>query len=364
MATPKKQLVSFSASNSTSKYAAALEFERGDTRDQDNDWETETNVSEMDETRKELEDLQIRTIFSLVEDLEIEVGSKTMQKKLLFITNKQARKFDFTNISQVLTAMDITPAPQLVINLMPSGPQQEPFADSLEGPGDGTREVIADFHMHGETSKADLERTELNIMLFLQQCVLPVAIQTNAVVFMHHDACAMSDAFSELCEHQQEKMGGTLPFTTICVTDAYAVHAASAIPGSVSHALRHRSKRWKEHSAKVNGATETAMGPQHVAWNAADLPGGCTHNIVVDAVTRGKIDWGPKELFKNTFMRELQSSVLLFCCCSLTISICLCHRAAIRRATEPRDSNLWMVWPIRSADISRLCGAAAPAASP
>jgi hypothetical protein len=85
MATPKKQSVSFSASNSTSKYAAALEFEQGDTRDQDNDWETETNISEIDDTRKQLEDLQVESIFSLVEDLEIDIGSKTMKKKLLFI---------------------------------------------------------------------------------------------------------------------------------------------------------------------------------------------------------------------------------------------------------------------------------------
>jgi hypothetical protein len=93
MATPKKQLVSFSfsASNSTSKYAAALEFERGDTRDQDNDWEKETNISEIDDTRKQLEYLQVESIFSLVEDLKIDIGSKTMKKKLLFITiNRRA----------------------------------------------------------------------------------------------------------------------------------------------------------------------------------------------------------------------------------------------------------------------------------
>ena len=48
-------------------------------------------------TRVRLEDLQIRTIFSLVEEIEIDLGGHAARKQLLFVTNKQARLFDFAS---------------------------------------------------------------------------------------------------------------------------------------------------------------------------------------------------------------------------------------------------------------------------
>jgi hypothetical protein len=269
---------------------------------------------EMDDTKKQLEELQIRTIFSLVEPLEIEINAKPMHKKLLFITNKQARKFDFSNMSYFLQAMDITPRPQLVINLLPSLWRAEnegsfPLCGCLKKNDDATRKLILDFGFHTEAGKKELEAAGLNVMLFLQHCVLPVAIQTNALVLMHGDECVLSTAFSELCAAQQEKMGGKLPFTPLCIFSGIGLEQASSVPGTVAHAVRLKSKRWIEYGTKLGLATEASFGSQHAYHDCDDLPAGCTHYIIVDCVTSGRNDWGPRDLFKNTFMQRLASEL-------------------------------------------------------
>jgi hypothetical protein len=81
------------------QYSSSLDFEQQGDKNADQ-WDTgskSTSATEMDDTKNghehtknQLEELQIRTIFSLVEPLEIEVNAKTMHKKLLFITNKRA----------------------------------------------------------------------------------------------------------------------------------------------------------------------------------------------------------------------------------------------------------------------------------
>jgi hypothetical protein len=75
-------------------------------------------------TRKDLEDLQIQTIYSLVEPTPVEVNGNSMMPKLLFLTNHQCRQLDLSNLEKFTQAMDINPPPKLVINLLPSNARQ------------------------------------------------------------------------------------------------------------------------------------------------------------------------------------------------------------------------------------------------
>ena len=50
----------------------------------------------------------------------IEVDGGDVHKVLLYLTNKQARKFNFDDIDKVMTALDIVPRPKLVIKLFES----------------------------------------------------------------------------------------------------------------------------------------------------------------------------------------------------------------------------------------------------
>jgi hypothetical protein len=200
--------------------------------------------------------------------------------------------------------MDITPRPQLVINLLPSMWRQDGPAGSLLRDDRETREMLIELNRYGELGKEELDQAHLNVMLFLQRCVLPVAIQTNALVLMHSSECVLAKAFSELCAAQQEKMGGQLPFTTLCVFRGIGMEGPSTTPGTVAQALRQKSRRWKEQANKCRMAAEDHE-PQHVYHEQMDLPIGCTHYIIVDCVTLGHGDSGPRDLFKNSFTQRL-----------------------------------------------------------
>ena len=121
--------------------------------------------------REELEKLQIKTIFSLVEDLEVDFDYKPRKKKLLFITNKQAREIDLTNIWLVLEAMDVKPEPQLVINLLPSCQghfHPRMCAGAFWGGNKACRKNMLKYSLHGEKSPEDVNATDLNVLMFLQ----------------------------------------------------------------------------------------------------------------------------------------------------------------------------------------------------
>jgi hypothetical protein len=229
-------------------------------------------ASEMDETRRQLEDLQIRTIFSLVEDIVIDVGGQNARKQLLFITNKQARQFDFANVTKVLQAMDVTPAPQLVINLFPSF--AFPFndgspRDALGGHFLKKQSGVLDFHIHAERCAQDVHATDMKLMQCLEECVLPVAVQTNALVLVYSDECSLAHAFGALCAAESQKWGGRLPFTVMCIVSGVPIRQASRVEGTVTHALAVRSKRWKERAGAIDTAAESCFGDEGIGQGTA-----------------------------------------------------------------------------------------------
>jgi hypothetical protein len=54
-----------------------------------------------------LQKIKIKTMYDLVEDITIEVEGRTMQKKLIFLTSRQAQQFEFSNMVKVLSILDI-----------------------------------------------------------------------------------------------------------------------------------------------------------------------------------------------------------------------------------------------------------------
>ena len=63
---------------------------------------------------------QIKTIYTLVEDVTVEHGGAGLHKKLLFLTNKQARAMNVSDMDRIFNALEIAPRPKLVVNLFGS----------------------------------------------------------------------------------------------------------------------------------------------------------------------------------------------------------------------------------------------------
>jgi hypothetical protein len=288
--------------------------------------------------KRQLEDLQIKTIFSLVEHLDIEVGGLASEKKLLFLTNNQARKFDFTNIERVLQAMDISPMPvstsvvnhvivsgsltdssvlrpqQLVINLFTSfnycfqsSPAKWGLMGHFRSPNSGSGTIT--HKLHAELDDGAVDDTDIRLVRFLQECVLPVAVQTNALVLVHSDGCSLSHAFSQLCASETQKNGGSLPFTVMCISSVFSVHAQSNTPGSTAYALKQSSRRWRDSHHAVHQCATAGHGDEWSAFTADDIPFGATHNIIVDGITNGKMDYSARNLFKNALVQRISEDL-------------------------------------------------------
>ena len=121
----------------------------------------------------------------LVEDVTV----SACPTKLLFITNQQASELKLKGVDYFCLAMDIRPRPQFVINL------QNSKATWPKGCRTQTH-----WKQHNRTFKNDepwiradcynaeigglegIKATDRRLATFLKQCVLPLAVRTNALV--------------------------------------------------------------------------------------------------------------------------------------------------------------------------------------
>ena len=141
------------------------------------------------------------------------------------------------------------------------------------------------------------------IATFLQECVLPVAIQTQALVITHISDCALSAAWSRCCKAYAATVNGQLPFSVVNFTTAGWLQTASQTAGTMAYQIKRGSKRWQDASAKI----ADSMLPERVDACFCDLPPGSTHYIVLDGITGGEQElWGESlQRFQNQFIQNL-----------------------------------------------------------
>ena len=247
-------------------------------------------------TRKDLEELQIQTIYSLVEPVPIEVNGSTMMSKLLFLTNHQCRQLDLGNLSKFTQAMDINPAPKLVINFLCSTASHMDTVASEGGhwstrPGGvPTEDLINSGYPYSEVEgRKGLSATDRKIAIFLRETVLPVAIETNALVLVNTDWCSLAKAWGELVVEEAEKRGGKVPFTVINIGFAMEYDSQSMVPGTIAYQLRLASKRWRQNTRRIQSAMESSSSKWRINWEQQiGPPAGCSHYIIADNVNDKK----------------------------------------------------------------------------
>ena len=169
---------------------------------------------------------------------------------MLFLTNHQAKAFDFSDIEKVMNAMDITPRPKLIVTL---------FKSYVHLAGTLAQEIHPDedefFTPHNyvaETDRSRLEDSNRKIATFLKEHLLPVCIKTHAIVFLNDDSCALSHAFGNICVTERNKRNGVLPFTTMTITGAHVVaNRAQHDENSIARLVRRGSRRWRQYNNKM-----------------------------------------------------------------------------------------------------------------
>ena len=59
------------------------------------------------EQLEELDDIKIKTMYRMVEDIEVSDGGLSVAKKFLYLSNKQAASFNSGNMHSVLQALEL-----------------------------------------------------------------------------------------------------------------------------------------------------------------------------------------------------------------------------------------------------------------
>ena len=240
----------------------------------------EAEKKEAKETRLQLEELQIKTISGLVEPVEIDVNGKITQKRLLYLSELQASKFDMSSLQKVLIAMDV-PTPKFVITI---------FSSSLNGKnGRSASHVsakdssVVSSHTHSEADEWELRESVRRMETFMEDVVLPIAVKTQAIVIAQNTNCHLCVAFSDACIKYSNAHGGQLPFTFIYFGQTSWVKHATNYEGTTAYKLKEASERpggWqKRHAAlqRIPGKEEARC-----TWGIEDLPTGCTHYVMTE----------------------------------------------------------------------------------
>ena len=207
------------------------------------DWLSKMDHDSREDDRTKLQALEeygVKSLYPLIECFPVDVNGSSMMTKLLFITNKQAGQIDLNDLTNFTYGMDFTHPPQLVINLIKSYAHHEwtgfeaseTFHWSLkeEDGGNGVPgpNTFTEGFVYSELGcEVGLTETDNKIAMFLKEVVLPMAIQTHALVMVDNNSCSLSKAFGELVAAEAAKRGGKVPFTTLCVCGAPEFHLSS-----------------------------------------------------------------------------------------------------------------------------------------
>ena len=68
-----------------------------------------------DDLREEVQMIRMRTLFEMVNELEVESGRGKQSRNVVWLTNKQAQFFEPATMKRLLDALEITNPPPLVI---------------------------------------------------------------------------------------------------------------------------------------------------------------------------------------------------------------------------------------------------------
>jgi hypothetical protein len=161
--------------------------------DDDRDFQEET-----------VDEMKIQTMYKMVDDVTINVDGQSVQKKILYLTNKQAALFDENAMARCIQALDIGD-PKFVIKLCTScGVASQMLKAHEEGIGKPVTTYKGSIYQSSEIDKHDATTVDTQVLLFMRTCILPLAKQTRAVILIAGaNDCALSAALASVAIAEQ-----------------------------------------------------------------------------------------------------------------------------------------------------------------
>ena len=258
---------------------------------------------------KTIDEMRIKTMYRMVEDMVVVENGVETEKKLLYLTNKQASMFDEEGLARCIQALDLG-QPKCIIRLCEAWSTSKEYQvlvnhQRLEMGQFGSLAILG-----AEMDVSDSIETDKQLALFMRNQLLPLAKETRALIIINSgSACAMGNALRMTFMSEVERMGSDCPFKIIGFGAAltYTYNACKGIGtvgqvSSMSDVYSERLNAIMQHETRDETELETR-----------DLNPVCSHYVIVEGINFGvypsKADRGALYKFSNTFLEVLSSSL-------------------------------------------------------
>ena len=209
---------------------------------------------------KDVDEMKIQTMFKLVDECRVSAQGKDVIKKVVYLTNTQASKFDEDMMGKFLKALEIT-EPKFVIKLVDSeGIASQMRLAHPEKADSPEAEFGWSTFNSSELNTSDDRMVEQQIMLFMKNCILPLAVQTRALIIVSgSNDCYLTAALARVALAERAKYGKNCPFTIIATACEYEVHAKAVGPDlrSIAQQMARSSPMWSKSAWNMNNVYST-----------------------------------------------------------------------------------------------------------
>lgn len=262
--------------------------------------------------------IKVQTMWRMVEEAVVNSQGKEVKKKVLYLTNKQAALFDEEAMERCIQALDLG-EPKLVLKLCGSlGVSSQMKLAHPEKLGLPEVEYEKSPTASSEIDRGDEEIVETQLLLFMKNVVLPLAMQTRALILVNGaNNCYLSAALSKVAVAEQARLGRDCPFTVIAIAHELEVHAKASSPNtedlmSVASQLARQSTSWQKRIKPMNEFYSDIMLCKREKLQQCDLTDAAERYIIFEGYDEsigdgdpGSVNRGPQKLLESVFLQYM-----------------------------------------------------------
>lgn len=310
---------------------ASASFNKTGTPASDDTGKTEKNAPRrqfdtdiVKDEKKIIDEMKVQTMYKMIEEITIKTseGHKIL-KKLLYLTNEQALMFDEKAVSKLLEELDIGD-PKFVIIFEPAVCVLSQMKISNPVKSDSLWEKFKrEGRYQSEFNEFDSRITESQVVNFMRNVLLPIAIETQAVILVQaENACFLSATFAMVAASEQERLGARCPFKVIAsvhLSDIYQKYVNDN--ASISHQLLNESRAFQRRGDIIKENIEASW--KKISRNPlklCDIPASASRVIVFENLDEndelneaGKkeysFNWGASGQLYNYIIKHLIKKV-------------------------------------------------------
>jgi hypothetical protein len=238
----------------------------------------------------------------MVEDVEIVEGGRNLEKKVLYLTNKQCNMFDDVGIQRCLQALDLG-KPKCVIRLLSSEKGVAQYAVHTEQRG----YVLTSQQYGSDLGPHDAARAQTQLDLFMKTCILPLAMETHALIIC--SGCnddSLASSLERVVVPEQARLGRNCPFKVLTFVWAFEVHFKAYSGAGIAGKIAAESPSW---GIRLDAITQFMANYEDKNVQRCDLIQSASHVIVFEAFEDGKALMGPSKTFQAKLMDAMSDQL-------------------------------------------------------